>query len=69
MEFLDLKVPGGSQSGAKHDQNFCIEIAFSRQNLTEQSIEECEKLSFGGNLIKISISVLNFSIELAKKKQ
>ena len=38
-----------------HDQNFYIKTAFSGQHWTGQ-IGKCEKVSFRGNLIKISIS-------------
>ena len=37
------------------------------QGSIEQSIKECEKFLFWGNLIKISVSVLNFSIESSQK--
>ena len=76
MKFSGLKVlNGGSQSGALlrksfhkcHDQNFCNKIAFSGQHWTGQSIEECEQFSFLGSLIKVSVSVLNFSPEPAGK--
>ena len=50
-----------------HDQNFCIKTALSGQHGTGQTIDEFGKVSFRGNLIKISISVLSFSTESAKK--
>ena len=42
-------------------------MTFSGQHGTGQSIKKCEQFSFLGNLIKVSISVLNFSPELAEK--
>ena len=50
-----------------HDQNFYIKTATSGQHWTGQTIGECEKSSFWGNLIKISILVLCFSTESAEK--
>ena len=50
-----------------HDQNFCIKIAFSEQLWTGQSIEELKQFLILGNLIKASISVLNFGPESAEK--
>ena len=50
-----------------NDQNFTIKAAFSEKHWTEQTIDEFEKFLFLGNLIKISVSVLNFSTESAKK--
>ena len=50
-----------------HDQNFAIKTAFSGKHWTEQTIDEFEKFSFLGNLIKISVSVLYFSTESAEK--
>ena len=49
------------------DQNFAIKTAFSGKHWKEQTIDEFEKFSFLGNLIKISVSVLNFSTESAEK--
>ena len=49
-----------------HDQNFYIKTS-SGQHWTGQTIAECEKISFWGNLIKMSISVLRFSTESAEK--
>ena len=37
-----------------HDQNFYIKTACSGQHWTGQTIDECKKVSFWGNLIKIS---------------
>ena len=68
--FQILKYPGGGGGGQGghrvmhhsenlsikyHDQNFYIKTAFSGQHWTGQ-IGKCEKVSFRGNLIKISIS-------------
>ena len=52
-----------------HDQNFYIKTAFSGKHWTGQTIDECEKVSFWGNLIKTSISVLRLSTELAENQQ
>ena len=73
--FQALKYPGVNRvvhfsktaSIKYHDQNFCITIAFSGHHSTEQFIEECKKFSFWRNLIKISLSILNFSTESAEK--
>ena len=81
MEFSALKVPGGGGEGEVyrvmhyaenlsikyHDQNFYTKTASSGQHWTGQTIDECEKVSFWGDLIKISISVLRFSTESAEK--
>ena len=78
MEFSDLKVPGEvhrvmhyseNLSIKYHDQNFYIKTAFLGKYWTGQTIDECEKVSFWGNLIKISISVLRFSTESAENQQ
>ena len=50
-----------------HDQIFYIKTAFSGQHWIGQTIEECEKFSFCGNLIKKPISVLNFNTESGEK--
>ena len=50
-----------------HDQGFAIKTAFSGKHWIEQTIDELGKFLFLGNLIKISISVLNFSTEWAEK--
>ena len=52
-----------------HDKNFYIKTAFSGKHWTGQTIDECEKVSFWGNLIKTSISVLRLSTELAENQQ
>ena len=49
-----------------HDQNFYIKTAFLGQHWTGQTIDECEKVSFCGNLTKISISALSFNTESAE---
>ena len=47
---------------------FRITYSFWRATFSEcQSIEECEKFSFLGNLIKVLISMLNFSPKAAEK--
>ena len=48
-------------------QKFSIKFAFSGQHWTELSIGQCKKFQFLECLIKISISVLNFSNESAKE--
>ena len=50
-----------------HEQNFAIKTAFSEKHWTEQTIDEFEKCLLLGDLIKISVSVLNFSAESAEK--
>ena len=49
------------------DQNFAIKTAFSGKHWAQETINEFETFSVLGNLIKISISVLNFSTESAEK--
>ena len=69
-----FKLPRGAQSGALvenlsikyHEQKFCIKFACSGQYWTGKSIEKCKNPVFGV-LIKITIWVLNFITESAKK--
>ena len=49
------------------EQKFFIKFAFSGQHWNWLSTEKCNKSQFLGCLIKIYISVLNFSTESAKK--
>ena len=49
-----------------HEQKFCIKFAFSGQHWTGLFTENCKNSVFG-DLIKVSISVLNFSTGSAKK--
>ena len=75
MEFSNLKVPWGGEgvhysenlSIKYHNQNSYIKTAFSGQHWTGQTIDECKKVSFWGNLIKILIWVLSFCTESAEK--
>ena len=73
--FFRFKLPGGTQSGAPPRKSFhwipwtqiYIKFTFSGQHWTELSIEKCKKNQFLVCLTKISISILNFSNEIAKK--
>ena len=72
MGVFRIKLPGGAQNSYTiqkifiryHEQKFCIKFAFSVQHWTGLSIEKY-KTSVFGVLIKVLISVLNFSTESA----
>ena len=83
--FQILKYPGGGGEGGGehrvmhysenlsikyHDhKNFYIKTPFSGQHWTRQTIDECEKVSFWGNFIKISITVLISLLNRLKNQQ
>ena len=74
MEFLDSNYPGLQRvlyqsenlSVKYYEQKLCRKFVFSGQHWTELSIKKCKNSVFGV-LRKISVSVLNFSSESAKK--